>query len=61
MTGRGRVYRDYKNYSVLPTNKWVGNKLGLSDGTICSYLHKIKRKLEKYLINKNKNSDYIQN
>ena len=35
----------FNNYSILPTNKWVGEQLGLSDSTIAVYLNKIKKKL----------------
>ena len=35
--------------SSLPTNKWVGEKLGLTEGTVGAYLNKIKIKiLDKY-------------
>jgi len=37
----------FSKFSMLPTNKWVGNKLGLSAGTVGAYLNKIKIKIKK--------------
>lgn len=42
-----RFENTYQRFSLLPTNKWVGLKLGLSEGTIASYISKIKIKFRR--------------
>ncbi len=42
-----KLEKFFNSYSILPTNKWVGEQLGLSTGTIAAYLNKIKKKLLK--------------
>ncbi len=36
----------FTGYCVLPSNKWVAEKLGIKDGTVSSHLNKIKNKLK---------------
>jgi len=33
--------------SLLPTNLWIGNQLGIKSGTVSSYLNRIKIKFQK--------------
>lgn len=33
------------SFSVLPSNQWVGNKLGITSGTVGAHLTKIKKKM----------------
>ncbi len=40
-----KLEKAYYSFSIFPTNKWVGEQLGLSEGTIGAYLNKIKSKL----------------
>lgn len=40
-----KLEKTFSSISTLPTNKWVGEQLGLSEGTIGAYLNKIKTKL----------------
>jgi hypothetical protein len=42
-----RMERIINSTSVLPTNKWVGSMLGISEGTVAAYLNKIKNKMLK--------------
>jgi len=42
-----KLEKKYTGFCILPSNRWVGNKLGLSEGTIAAYLFKIKKKLKK--------------
>ncbi len=40
---------EYKSFKIYPSNRWVGLKLGMQEGTIAAYLNRIKSKLAKNL------------
>ncbi|MBN2545628.1 MAG: hypothetical protein JXB50_07520 [Spirochaetes bacterium] len=42
-----RLEKIFKSYNIYPSNEWVANKLGISEGTVGAYLFKIKNKIIK--------------
>jgi hypothetical protein len=42
-----RLEKEFESYSIFPTNSYIGEKLGISQGTVASYLNRIKNKMEK--------------
>lgn len=47
-----RMENILNKYSVLPSNKWVGEQVGILEGTVAAYLFKIKNKILKKVLNK---------
>jgi hypothetical protein len=46
-SSKRRFEKIFNSFNILPTNGWVGKKLGLKEGTIAAYLNKIKLKFIK--------------
>jgi hypothetical protein len=42
-----KLENKYKNFNILPSNKWVASKMGWQEGTVAAYLSRIKTKILK--------------
>jgi RNA polymerase sigma factor (sigma-70 family) len=47
-----KLEKEFESYSIYPTNSFVSEQLGISQGTVASYLNRVKNKMEKEGIDK---------
>ena len=50
---KNSALKRYNRLRIYPSDKWVGQKLGISKGTVSAYINKIKSKIKKNMVYEN--------